>query len=1274
MSIVDMHGILLNDIEHALDPSKFMTIFSTILTIIKEQAAKINELENKVSNINDYTNNIEAVESKIGDIWQRIYGGESESMPHELNAYKAFKASNAFFNMRGSVVNEVELKEKINSFLPNLMKSNEEENLPVPIIDEISHSLRTKTPPRSAARSRPSSRGRVDDQPTHISVVADALSDKDTFAELKDTIGDLSYPRARSGVNDDNAETDVKKIEKKTAVEPSVHSSMEQPSRQEDVAHKHNNDNRKIIPRINEQNSIKNSENDNVPISNEAEQANNHNKSAKDSKRISFDDEDDIPFQRSADNKSNLNSTRPISSSLYRDESGSTLNSPHIQRLDLNHHVKHKSNKDINNGFHPPNHRGLSHLKPNLIRMPSDLNPSSSRTSDDYNNEWGQFSRYTNEDVNHLPHIRRYSESRRRMSVENLNVVTPEKRGWIVKELRKRGQFISISNKLLQDARKKHGNDSLKGKVEYLESLLNGMNEKFEKLRQLVKKDHLTIREKIPVNFEETFQNVTLLLQFIDDAGGLPALLPRITVSNSSDNEFKSDSQSYDNNGNQTINEVKNEHNPVTNEFSVTKENNVGITHADTKKSNSIHYDENGNVPKKSNSIHYDENGNVPKDVIDAVIRELMSKGDLESKKILKKSITPHDYPAEIMRIKSVVNDMHAEVMTKGDVLKMLYGDNYNEHMLPMHENHIRIDLFDPTRSGESTRPNSSAFSFGDSSYHTSRIHPVPPINLNNHTKSEGISGRSLDIFDEAAMKEQLHNDDQSNNNHHHTIYDRRASKSHQEVNQPTRKKSLTNTNISDVDSPVSNPFHTMLIKVIDGKIEDYLKNNQSKFSIMPSQIPNEASDGQVVTAATLLGQGFNMMSSQNKQVLTLDEMEKLKQETQKIIDSKLQRTLDIIKSELEGIDYTMDSRLSKADKEIEKLKETILKIKDGADESLKEAIKVKQMASSINLGAVERLVDGLQKLQKEIREKPSQEKVDRSLDMIEEEFTKHLGQNVRGLKNSVNQVYKQISTKVDKEDVNKLIVAKIAELEYLNMKNQMEQEGENNIATTTRCLSCGHKPNEYHPRLLSPNSTRPYPEPVPTEQELIDNYNSAVSRGLAPNIMSEDVYSLMSGSVGLKPLMQQHVPLSLKENNQKTQPARRKTASDKIPDQSYRKAKLASHVRELVKITSNSSNAVYKLDDDDGTYNQGLDDNSLFFGGSNVETRNRVGEKGIEINLPIISNSRANTTLSPHLSGGDSPPSSNNPTARIGTAGRSMKSSSTGFLTSAPAKLNSYY
>jgi len=97
--------------------------------------------------------------------------------------------------------------------------------------------------------------------------------------------------------------------------------------------------------------------------------------------------------------------------------------------------------------------------------------------------------------------------------------------------------------------------------------------------------------------------------------------------------------------------------------------------------------------------------------------------------------------------------------------------------------------------------------------------------------------------------------------------------------------------------------------------------------------------------------------------------------------------------------------------------------------------------------------VRDLKKLQREMLAKPSEEKLTSMVEIIKETFKRQLGENVVGLKMSVNQVLKAVEKKAGREEVLNLIQSSIREMETnLNTKEEIEP-----AALGVKCLSCGH-------------------------------------------------------------------------------------------------------------------------------------------------------------------------------------------------------------------------
>lgn len=224
--------------------------------------------------------------------------------------------------------------------------------------------------------------------------------------------------------------------------------------------------------------------------------------------------------------------------------------------------------------------------------------------------------------------------------------------------------------------------------------------------------------------------------------------------------------------------------------------------------------------------------------------------------------------------------------------------------------------------------------------------------------------------------------------------------------------------------------------------------------------------------------------------------------------------------------------------------------------------------------------------------------------------FCRHLGENVQGLKSLVSQVYRHIQNKVDREDIRKLIASKLVQMEKDLVRREEDMLS---VATSTRCLSCGQLPREMWnnnskqsrtaspARLTSQNSALSPPQSPPTIHEMDDESHASSKEQfqVPPNVAfstdhTEKVYNILTGQAGLKPLQLQHSPMVPAKdpynNVPKTAGAsinKRKTG-EKIPEPLYRKARLSSHLKEMVKVNptaadnygySLNSNPMYVLE-----------------------------------------------------------------------------------------------
>ncbi len=258
--------------------------------------------------------------------------------------------------------------------------------------------------------------------------------------------------------------------------------------------------------------------------------------------------------------------------------------------------------------------------------------------------------------------------------------------------------------------------------------------------------------------------------------------------------------------------------------------------------------------------------------------------------------------------------------------------------------------------------------------------------------------------------------------------------------------------------------------------------------------------------------------------------------------------------------------------------------------------------------------MDELREVQKQLTERPSTTQVDDMLQNIETTFKSHLGENVFGLKGLVHQVYKHIQNKVDRDDIKRLITAKLTQMEkeIVNREEEMMR-----LASTTKCLSCGQMPRPHSKKKqIRPGTTIPSPgrgpssrspSPVgrggvdgggsianathytPTTSVMLDDeISNPDAMGLSPSHVgsativyanpddgktttnpyssahNEQVYALLTGQVGLKPIQLRHAPVAPVKDPYK---ASSSLKADKIPEPLYRKARMSQQIKDMVKV-----------------------------------------------------------------------------------------------------------
>ena len=234
------------------------------------------------------------------------------------------------------------------------------------------------------------------------------------------------------------------------------------------------------------------------------------------------------------------------------------------------------------------------------------------------------------------------------------------------------------------------------------------------------------------------------------------------------------------------------------------------------------------------------------------------------------------------------------------------------------------------------------------------------------------------------------------------------------------------------------------------------------------------------------------------------------------------------------------------------------------------------------------------------------------------------MGASTSGIKNYIEQLYKAVQHKVDRDDIRAMINSKIEELE----SDLLQKEDDlYSVASSTRCLSCGvgsrsiqsGAPLKPLKKGITPgvSSNSSVDHSVIADQVSISTditnhsfqnmqndggsqSNSTQSRprtiAHVPDIhvlsaSDEEVQSLLSGTAGLKPILKHIIPvLDVTPSN------RQKKNADKSSDPVYRKAKAAQYMKEMVKINESTANfyslknnsPVYILEDDSQSVGNG--------------------------------------------------------------------------------------
>lgn len=604
-----------------------------------------------------------------------------------------------------------------------------------------------------------------------------------------------------------------------------------------------------------------------------------------------------------------------------------------------------------------------------------------------------------NEKIDVISYTRERMYEKRRMSARNFVLITPQRRARICKELRKRGMYLNISRRMLEDSRKRYGMQSLKRNVEYIEADLRRLYSKLDATRDVVKRNYKAIRDLLPPNFER---------QFFDLEQTVKSLLPP-----------------------EGIEKVKQQQQIV---------------------------DE---LPKPQSIVALNEDGRLPEHVIE----------------LISSQVTPI-IMSDVMKLKTRVVELSGDVVTRDQLSEML-------------------------------KPTSTSSAKAD----------------------EG--------------------DEKPNQN--------------------------------------TDPNHMKLMNLINKSIE---RNNQQKELAEKNK-------------------KYNTLALQRG--ASTQDLEALGSSGQKYTDLRLQG----VKDKITKLENLWEQRAVAAELDNSLLKEKVKTIEDVLNQRAlndaelevvrkKETEQLRILQRRIANIPVDKLVDELKFVQDEVKDRPNHSQVTGMMEGIEAAFRSHVGENVEGLRALLEQVYQLIQHKVDREDIKRLIVSKLAQMEDDILKREEESFG---LASSTRCLSCGQWPMDLlktskthstkKPKTNRVQSPTPY-KPKFQDDDMNDDlsFNSSDEKPIGsppvaakspkplpqmptalqetlsqntPSVRSEEVYSLLTGNVGLKSLLQHHAPMApVKDPYSKRE--KKKNQDNKIPEPLYRKAKLAAHMKEMVKVAPHSA------------------------------------------------------------------------------------------------------
>jgi hypothetical protein len=222
----------------------------------------------------------------------------------------------------------------------------------------------------------------------------------------------------------------------------------------------------------------------------------------------------------------------------------------------------------------------------------------------------------------------------------------------------------------------------------------------------------------------------------------------------------------------------------------------------------------------------------------------------------------------------------------------------------------------------------------------------------------------------------------------------------------------------------------------------------------------------------------------------------------------------------------------------------------------------------------VGQVISDLTDMQKALQRAPTADKVNDMMKVVESEIKKNIGDNVSFIYANVGKILNVMQSKTSRDDVLNLVTDRMVELH-----KQIKVESgnvESSAAAGTRCLSCGSMGSGIrsdNPAQLNASESTHRPGAFQTVPSGL-----IVDRSMVPVDDTEDgVYIQGSGDLssdyaqmletvnrtaGLRGIQRQYSPM-------KSAPHPYLKKSSQPPEPLYRRAKLASHIKESVKIST---------------------------------------------------------------------------------------------------------